>query len=50
MPGFPEAKARRLKKKICRHCKARNPWGAEKCRRCGYRALRPKKTERKAKG
>lgn len=47
--GFPEAKAR-LKRKICRKCKSRNPWTAEKCRKCGSRALRAKKTERKVKG
>lgn len=50
MAGFPEAKARRLRKKICRKCKSRNPWNATKCRKCGYSVLRPKKTERKVKG
>jgi len=50
MAGFPEAKARRLRKKICRRCKARNPWDAIKCRKCGYKVLRPKKSERKVKG
>jgi large subunit ribosomal protein L40e len=47
---FPEAKARRLRKKICKKCKARNPWTAKKCRKCGYDKLRPKKAERKVKG
>jgi large subunit ribosomal protein L40e len=50
MAGFPEAKARMLRRKICRRCKARNPWTATKCRKCGYKVLRPKKAERKVKG
>jgi large subunit ribosomal protein L40e len=49
MAVFPEAKARRLRKKICRRCKGRNSWGAIKCRRCGCKDLRPKKAERKVK-
>lgn len=47
MAVFPEAKERRLKKKICRKCGGTNSINADKCRRCGSRALRPKKTERK---
>ena len=34
---------------ICRKCKARNHAGAEKCRKCGYWALRPKNKETKTK-
>jgi len=32
---------------ICRNCGARNPPGAEKCRRCKSKNLRPKKFRRK---
>jgi large subunit ribosomal protein L40e len=34
---------------ICRKCKARNPRGAEKCRKCHYPHLRPKRKEVRAK-
>ncbi|MEM3030735.1 MAG: 50S ribosomal protein L40e [Candidatus Micrarchaeia archaeon] len=34
---------------ICRKCKARNKRGVEKCRRCGYQWLRPKRKEIRAK-
>lgn len=30
---------------ICRKCKARNKAGAEKCRKCGSKYMRPKKRE-----
>jgi large subunit ribosomal protein L40e len=33
--------------KICRHCGARNPMAAEKCRRCRSRNLRAKRRELK---
>jgi large subunit ribosomal protein L40e len=33
--------------KICRHCGARNPMAAEKCRRCRGTDLRPKRRELK---
>jgi len=46
---FPETKERRLKKKICRKCKATNSWNAKKCRKCGSTQLRPKKGEKKSK-
>ncbi len=46
---FPETKERRLKKKICRKCKATNAWNATKCRKCGSDQLRPKKGEKKSK-
>ncbi len=29
--------------KICRNCGAKNPYTAEKCRRCKSRNLRPKR-------
>ena len=34
---------------ICRKCKGRNRANAEKCRRCGYRYLRPKRKEKRVK-
>ncbi|MCS4541213.1 MAG: 50S ribosomal protein L40e [Euryarchaeota archaeon] len=48
MARFPEAEKRLLLKKICMRCKARNPVGATRCRKCGYPALRPKSKELKA--
>ncbi len=35
-----------LNKLVCRKCGALNPPGAEKCRRCRSRNLRPKRRER----
>ncbi|OYT26898.1 MAG: 50S ribosomal protein L40e [Thermoprotei archaeon ex4572_64] len=32
---------------ICRKCGARNPLGAEKCRRCKSKNLRPKRLKKK---
>ncbi len=32
---------------ICRKCGARNPSGAEKCRRCKSKNLRPKRLKKK---
>ncbi|PLJ76774.1 50S ribosomal protein L40e [Infirmifilum sp. SLHALR2] len=32
-----------FKVKICRRCNARNPWEADRCRRCHSRDLRPKR-------
>ncbi|MCL5800203.1 MAG: 50S ribosomal protein L40e [Candidatus Thermoplasmatota archaeon] len=45
--AFPEAVERRLNKKICMRCNARNPIRAERCRRCGYTGLRMKAKERR---
>ena len=45
MAKFEEASERLLQKQICMRCNARNPKGAEKCRKCGYKKLRPKATE-----
>lgn len=33
---------RRLRKKICMRCYARNPIKADHCRKCGYKGLRVK--------
>lgn len=45
MVRFPEAEARLLHKLICMRCSARNPMRAKRCRRCGYKGLRPKARE-----
>ncbi|MEM3839372.1 MAG: 50S ribosomal protein L40e [Candidatus Micrarchaeaceae archaeon] len=34
---------------ICKRCKSRNIMTAEKCRKCGYRYLRPKRKEKRVK-
>jgi large subunit ribosomal protein L40e len=44
---FQEAIERRLNKKICMRCDARNPLKATKCRKCGYTGLRMKAKERR---
>lgn len=44
---FPEAIERRLNKKICMRCDARNSPHAERCRKCGYTGLRMKAKERR---
>ncbi|RLG18036.1 50S ribosomal protein L40e [Candidatus Micrarchaeota archaeon] len=49
MGKFPVADARLKKIWICKKCKSRNKAGSEKCRKCGYRHLRPKRTEIRAK-
>ncbi|WP_456482753.1 50S ribosomal protein L40e [Methanopyrus sp.] len=45
MAKFPEAEARIFDKLICMKCNARNPPDATKCRKCGYKGLRPKARE-----
>jgi large subunit ribosomal protein L40e len=45
MPSFDGAVDRRLDKHICMRCNARNPQGADNCRKCGYGNLRPKAKE-----
>jgi len=45
MPSFDSAVDRRLDKQICMRCNARNPRGADQCRKCGYGNLRPKAKE-----
>ncbi|MEC7508328.1 MAG: 50S ribosomal protein L40e [Candidatus Thermoplasmatota archaeon] len=47
MARFPEAEARLLHRKICMRCNARNAVRAVRCRKCGYKGLRPKNIERK---
>lgn len=47
MARFPEAEARLLEKRICMKCNARNAIKAVRCRRCGYKGLRPKSKERR---
>ncbi|GBE55603.1 MAG TPA: 50S ribosomal protein L40e [Euryarchaeota archaeon] len=47
MARFPEAENRLFHVKICRKCKARNPWLADKCRKCGSKSLRTKKKEKR---
>ena len=48
MATFEAAVNRRLEKQICMRCNARNPQGADSCRKCGYKHLRPKSKERRA--
>jgi len=48
MGKFPEAD-KELNVMICLKCKARNPMGAKKCRKCNYTYLRPKTKELKGK-
>lgn len=45
MARFSEAENRLLNKQICMRCNARNPHGANQCRKCGYGKLRPKAAE-----
>lgn len=45
MTRFPEAEARRLNKKICMNCYARNSVRATRCRKCNYPGLRLKSKE-----
>ncbi len=48
MARFPEAENRLFRAKICRRCNARNALKADKCRKCGSKALRPKRKEVKS--
>ncbi|WP_225332789.1 50S ribosomal protein L40e [Halomicrobium urmianum] len=45
MAKFEKAENRLLTKQICMRCNARNSPRAEKCRKCGYKKLRPKAAE-----
>jgi large subunit ribosomal protein L40e len=47
MAKFEPAERRALEKQICMRCNARNPTGAEQCRKCGYGNLRRKSKERR---
>ncbi|MBM3228933.1 50S ribosomal protein L40e [Candidatus Parvarchaeota archaeon] len=49
MGKFAEADAEISKLAICRKCKARNKKTAEKCRKCGYKWMRPKRKDLRAK-
>jgi large subunit ribosomal protein L40e len=49
MGKFPEADAELLKIVICKKCKSRNKRGVLSCRKCGYKFLRPKRREIRAK-
>ncbi|MFC5366505.1 50S ribosomal protein L40e [Salinirubrum litoreum] len=48
MAKFDAAEKRDLDKQICMRCNARNPAQADKCRKCGYKNLRPKAKERRS--
>ncbi|EMA44381.1 50S ribosomal protein L40e [Halococcus morrhuae DSM 1307] len=48
MARFDQAEARILEKMICMRCNARNPAGADSCRKCGYKNLRRKARERRS--
>lgn len=45
MARFVEAERRRLDKKVCMNCSARNSLRATRCRKCGYEGLRIKVKE-----
>jgi len=49
MGKFAEADAEIAKIFICKKCKGRNKAGVAHCRRCGYKVLRPKRREIRAK-
>jgi len=49
MGKFAEADAEISKIVICRKCKGRNKKGAEHCRKCGYKWMRPKRKDIRAK-
>jgi ubiquitin-large subunit ribosomal protein L40e len=48
MPSFDAAENRTLEKMICMRCNARNSQDAKRCRKCGYKNLRPKAKEARA--
>ncbi|MEK6953717.1 MAG: 50S ribosomal protein L40e [Candidatus Micrarchaeota archaeon] len=51
MGKFPIADKAIMAILICRKCKSRNPLGAQRCRKCNYPNLRPKRQRKKeAKG
>ncbi|MCL5419820.1 MAG: 50S ribosomal protein L40e [Candidatus Marsarchaeota archaeon] len=49
MGKFPIADDNLANVMICRRCKSRNRMAAEKCRKCGYGYLRPKRKEKRVK-
>ncbi|GAB6862434.1 50S ribosomal protein L40e [Haloplanus litoreus] len=48
MATFEKAERRILDKQICMRCNARNSPRAKRCRKCGYKKLRPKAKERRS--
>jgi large subunit ribosomal protein L40e len=42
---MPTIEERLLEKTVCMRCNARNPRDAQRCRKCGYKRLRPKASE-----
>ncbi|ELZ01668.1 50S ribosomal protein L40e [Natrialba chahannaoensis JCM 10990] len=48
MPSFDAAEDRMLNKMICMRCNARNSAESTRCRKCGYKNLRPKAKEPRA--
>ncbi|OIO20620.1 50S ribosomal protein L40e [Candidatus Micrarchaeota archaeon CG11_big_fil_rev_8_21_14_0_20_47_5] len=49
MGKFAEADAIIAEIVICKKCKGRNKKGVKHCRKCGYKALRPKRKDIRAK-
>ena len=49
MGKFPIADAHISKIVICKKCKSRNKATVERCRKCGYRYLRPKRKDIRVK-
>ncbi len=49
MGKFAEADAIISKIAICKKCKARNKAGMDHCRKCGYKWMRPKRKDIRAK-
>ncbi len=51
MGRFPVADKAITNVSICLKCKSRNPKNVKRCRKCGYKKLRPKRARKKeAKG
>ncbi|VVB67550.1 50S ribosomal protein L40e [Candidatus Norongarragalina meridionalis] len=51
MGKFPIADKAFTNVLVCKKCKARNPKGSVRCRKCNYPNLRPKRAKKKeAKG
>jgi len=48
MASFDAAEKRMLERLICMKCNARNSPRAKRCRKCGYKNLRPKAKEARA--
>ncbi|MDI6642715.1 MAG: 50S ribosomal protein L40e [Candidatus Hodarchaeaceae archaeon] len=48
MAKFEVAERRLFNVKICMRCNCKNSMKATKCRKCGYKGLRPKSKESRA--